>query len=249
LAREANDYAAKMVSDHPGRFGRYAILPLPDVDGTLKEIEYIYDTLKAEGVGAMSSYYFKGKDVWLGDPMFNPVWEELNRRKAVFFTHPTVPKCCEGANGGDLVPGFGNNILEYAADTSRVIGSILVNQIPTRFPNIRFQFSHSGGALPMLIARYNARGWVPQIQQFYYDSAQTSNSAAMSALKIVVGDSQILLGTDFPYNPSIWPGKDRTIGPMVAHVKGLDECGIFSAQELRAVGRENGLRLLPSLAS
>ncbi len=40
LARECNDYAARLMSDHPGRFGMFATVPMPDVDGTLREIAY-----------------------------------------------------------------------------------------------------------------------------------------------------------------------------------------------------------------
>src|SRR5205823_10030863 len=84
LARECNDYFAKVVADHPGRFGMFATLPLPDVDGTLKEIAYAFDTLKADGICFMSSY--EGK--YLGDPMFAPVMDEHNRRSPVTYTHP-----------------------------------------------------------------------------------------------------------------------------------------------------------------
>ena len=91
LARDCNDYAAKLMADHPGRFGLFAILPLPDVDGALKEIEYAYDTLKADGICFMTSYPYPGKyqgNKYLGDPLFAPVMEELNRRKAICYTHP-----------------------------------------------------------------------------------------------------------------------------------------------------------------
>ena len=96
LARACNDYGAKLVQDHPTRFGLFAAMPLPDVDATLKEIAYAYDTLKADGVGLLTSY----GDTWLGNPAFRPVMEELNRRKAVVHVHPTAANCCRNLDYG-----------------------------------------------------------------------------------------------------------------------------------------------------
>ena len=90
IARESNEYTKKLMSDHPGRFGLFAMLPLPHIDESLKEIAYSFDTLKADGVGMMTSY----GDKWLGYPQFAPIWEELNRRKATVYTHPTAANCC-----------------------------------------------------------------------------------------------------------------------------------------------------------
>src|SRR5436309_3168181 len=94
LARACNEYAAKLVQDHPTRFGFFAAMPLPDVDAALKEIAYAYDTLKADGVGLFTSY----NDTWLGNPAFRPVMEELHRRNAVVHVHPTAASCCRDLN-------------------------------------------------------------------------------------------------------------------------------------------------------
>src|ERR1019366_1430625 len=136
--RKSNDYGAQLVKDYPGRFGLFAALPLPDQDGSLREIEYAFDVLKADGIALMTDY----GDKWPGDPAFVPVFDELNRRKAIVFVHPTAPNCCTS-----LIPGTTGSWLEYLFDTARAITSFLVNGTFARFPDIRFIFCHSGGTM------------------------------------------------------------------------------------------------------
>jgi len=125
LARETNDFGARLMAEYPGRFGLFGTIPLPDVDGALKEIEYALDTLKADGICMMTDY--EGK--FLGDPAFAPVMEELNRRKAVVYTHPFRNACCR-----NLVPDVFEPTIELGTDTSRTIAS-LISAAPRRdFP-------------------------------------------------------------------------------------------------------------------
>lgn len=112
LARNCNEYQARMVADHKGRFGMFTTLPMPDPDNTLEEIAYGLDTLKAQGVGMMTSYGTK----YLGDPAFIPVMEELNRRKAVLFVHRLQPACCS-----NVLPNVPDVVVEYGTETSRTI--------------------------------------------------------------------------------------------------------------------------------
>ena len=236
LARECNEYAARLASDHAGRFGNFAILPWPNAEASLREIEYSLDTLKADGIGMLTNY----GDKWFGDPYFAPVFEELNRRKAVIYTHPTSANCCRNA-----LAGIPDTAIEYGTDTSRAIVRTVFSGASMKYPDIRIIFSHAGGTMPFLIerlvnlaktpqyAKLLPKGYAAEAAKFYYDTAQASNPAAMSALRKVVPVSQIVFGTDYPFRTSI------------EHVMGLKECGVFNAQEVRAIERENALKFLP----
>lgn len=235
LARECNDFAARMMSDHPGRFGLFAVLPLPDVEGALKEIEYAFDTLHADGVGILSSY----QGDYLGNPKFNPLMDELNRRKAVVYTHPLCAAC---ASQPALVDGQ-NRGVEFVIDTTRTILSVLVNGTVTRCPDIRFIWSHGGGTVPFITSRLNGaasklpNGLIYELQKFYYDTAQAFNPYTLPSFKKLVPVSHILFGTDFPLGG----------GSAAIVAKGLIENGGFSPAELRAIDRDNALSLLPRL--
>ena len=238
IARETNDWAAGLVRDYPGRFGLFASLPVPDIDASLREIAYSFDVLKADGICLMTSYGGK----YLGDAAFQPVMAELNRRKAVVFTHPVKANCCR-----NLVPDVTENTIELATDTARAVASLLVSGTVTRFPDIRFIFSHAGGTLPSLtgriIAQVNAspelirrlpNGPIVELGKLFYDTANASNPWALAPLLKLVSVSQILYGTDFPFR-----SPEETS-------KGLREIG-FSEAELLAIDRGNALRLLPRL--
>jgi predicted TIM-barrel fold metal-dependent hydrolase len=238
LAREANDYAATLARDHPGRFGMFAVIPLPDTAGSLREIEYALDVLKADGIALMTSYANR----WLGDPAFWPVLDELNRRRAVVYTHPLAPACCK-----NLVPGIPDPVIEYATDTTRTIASLLFSGTAARYPDIRWIFSHAGGTMPFLLSRFvrqeaslkDARDRLPhgvmhELKRFHYDLAQAHHAGALSAQLEIAPVSQLLFGTDFPF---------RTGADIVA---GLSKSG-FSRRELRAIERGNALELMPRL--
>jgi predicted TIM-barrel fold metal-dependent hydrolase len=229
LARECNDYGARLRADHPGRFGMFATLPLPDVDAALKEMEYALDTLQADGVCFMTSY--QGK--YLGDPKFAPVMEELNRRKAIAYTHPFRAECCQNLLPNGWVLG-----IELSTDTTRTIASVLFSGTVAKFPDIRFIWSHGGGSVPSLIGRLGGaakalpNGVLPELQKFYYDTAQFYTAPALAGLARMVPNSHIVFGTDYPF----------TQAEVVA--KGLREYG-FSASDLRAIERDNALALFP----
>jgi len=136
LTRQVNEYSAKLSRDYPGRFGFFAALSLPDVDGSLKEIEYAFDTLKADGVGLMTSY----GELPLGEKQFAPVFDELNRRKAIVFIHRTVNSCCMNLRDG--------NDKEFIIDDLRAVNSLLTGGTLARCPDIRFIHAHGDKTIP-----------------------------------------------------------------------------------------------------
>jgi 6-methylsalicylate decarboxylase len=239
LARACNDYGARLVQDHPTRFGLFAAMPLPDVDATLAEIAYAYDTLKADGIGLLTSY----GDVWLGNPMFRPVMDELNRRRAVVHVHPTAANCCRNL---DYAQGVSAGSMEYGTDTTRAIMGVAFSGDAAKFQDIRFIWSHAGGTVPFLAGRIDnasngakdrlPQGFVSEIKRFYYDTAGAANKGAIASLLQLVPASQILFGTDFP------PG-----GSTLETARTLSELGFFSPADLRAIERDNAVKLIPRL--
>ncbi|HLH75512.1 MAG TPA: amidohydrolase family protein [Candidatus Binataceae bacterium] len=216
LARECNEYGAKLGQDHPGRFGLFAATPLPDTQGSLREIEYAMDSLHADGVGLLTNY--DGKH--LGDRKFWPVYEELNRRKAVVYVHPTSLAGCMTP-----VPGTTIALIEFPTDTTRTITDLIYSGTLTRYPNIQFIFSHGGGSMPMLAHRIfgglegqhrlkpSDQGFPPELRRLHYDTASITNPPAMTALLKMVPASQVLFGSDYPWG---------LIGPTERQLVGLN---------------------------
>ncbi len=238
LARECNDFGAGVVETHPTSFGLFAAMPLPDVDATLREIEYAYDQIHADGIGFMTSY----EDTWLGDPAYRPVMEELDRRSAVVFVHPTAPLCCRGLT---YAAGIGPSSIEYGTDTTRAITGVVVNGFAHLFPNIRWIWSHGGGSLPFLAERIGGSrrneqmpdGFMAEVRKFYYDLAGATNRGVVASLLELVKADHIVFGTDFP------PG-----GTMAEYARSLRDLDIFDEADLRLIERDNAVRLLPRFA-
>ena len=198
--------------------------------------EYAFDTLKVDGAQLTTSY----DDKWPGDPLFDPVFEELNRRKAVVFIHPAAPACCRS-----LIPGLASPTLEFMFDVTRSIASLLYRGSFARFSDIRFIFTHDGGALPQLaerltrnaamikdVAARNPGGGMAELQRLHYDITTSTSRPALSALKAFVPVSQMLFGSDYPY-----------LTPPLT-IDGLDAYG-FAAADLAAINRANAAALLP----
>jgi 6-methylsalicylate decarboxylase len=235
--RECQDFAAKMHQDYPDRFAFFAPLSMMNVDVTLKEIEYAFDTIKANGVNLQSNY----GDKWLGDAMYTPILEELNRRKAVAYVHPLVAACC----GRLAMPTFGA-VIEVPHDTTRTVTSLLLTGAFKRHPDIKWLFSHAGGTIPMMAGRIAAfydmnpkfkeiipDGVMAELARLHYDTANATSAPAMTALLKLTSVSNVTYGTDYPYFPT-----DQN--------KDLQKLGL-SAADVSAIEHGNAVRLIPGL--
>lgn len=238
LARSINEEAAKLAADNRAGIGYFLALPMDDPDAALKEIEYGYDVLKAPGVGLYTSY----GTAWLGDKRFDPVFEELNRRKAVVYVHPNTANCCTR-----LIPEVADTVVEYGTDTTRAIASYVYRGAARRYPDVRMIWSHSGGTMPFLVERFdfidrnpNTKQQVPDgfrktAARFFYDIAQSTEAAPSRALKQVVPTDRLVFGSDFPFRTSL------------EHVQGLEAAKVYSADELKGIYAGNVGRFLPEL--
>ncbi|MFJ9097351.1 amidohydrolase family protein [Streptomyces sp. NPDC102405] len=205
LARQVNDYTAELTRDHPGRFGNFASLPLPDVDGSLEEIGFAFDELDADGVALLTHTH----GVYLGDRRLDPVFAELDRRGAVVFLHPTSPVCWEQSGLGRPRP-----MVEYIFDTARTVTDMVMAGVLTRHPGIQVIVPHCGGALPVLADRMNefmrlflpsdkapAQDAVQQLRGRYYDMAGTAFPRQAPTLLQLVDPDRVLFGSDYCWTP------------------------------------------------
>ena len=235
VARACNDYAAGLRKSHPGRFQFFAALPLPDVDAAIREAERALALDGCRGVGVLSNY----GGGYLGEPRFKPLFDWLDRRGAIVYAHPTDAPCCAG-----LVPGLATPLIEFPVDTARTIASLLWSGTLSAHPNIRFIFSHGGGALPMVAERVIAMGFVdpalaarvPEgapaaLSRLYVDTASVTGKPAMAALTAWLPADHILYGTDYPW------------GTLAASRAALGRAGLAPG-ELAAIESANAAALL-----
>ena len=211
-----------------------------DVESTLKEIAYVFDVLKADGVGLQTNY----GDKWAGDAAYKPIFEELNRRKALVYFHPLVATCC-----GRLSVGTFPAVIEVPHDTTRAVVSLLLSGSFARLRDIRWLFSHAGGTIPMLAGRINyfhrnarniadiaPNGIEAELKRLFYDTANATHPSSMAALLKLVPATQVVYGSDYPYVP------------MDVQVKALGEQGLDRAM-VQAIEHQNAERLIPRLGT
>lgn len=201
VARHVNDFGIAVAAAHPGRFGLFASLPLPDVDGAIAEIRRVRAESGVAGFSVMSNAH----GVYLGDPRYAPLWAELDRHEAVLFVHPTKPLNADAVALGRPLP-----MIEFPFDTARTVVDLIFAGVLLRHPRIRFVFTHSGGVLPLLMDRVElfrgralgigdgdpAESARIQLGKLWFDCAGTPMPTALSTLASVVGTDRLLFGTD-----------------------------------------------------
>ncbi|TDO30177.1 putative TIM-barrel fold metal-dependent hydrolase [Kribbella sp. VKM Ac-2527] len=243
MARYNNTYMAGLFRQYPKRFGGLAVLPMPDVAGSVAEIEYALDVLKLDGVVLLSAY----EGVYLGHPVFEPVMAALARRNAFVFLHPAA---IPADNKPELpVPDF---LYEFTFDTTRAVAQMIYGGTIARYPSIRFQLAHAGGTVPFLSYRLGLpeevafpgfetpTGIPAQIRGFYYDTALSPSRAAMASVLEVTGLNHIVFGSDWPFSELLFTGSGDP-QPQLSET--------FDPTQRRQIERGNALRELPRLAA
>ena len=242
LARACNDYAAGLHEQHPQRFGFFGVLPMPLTEDACAEAIYALEILKADGIVLLGST--DGK--FLGDPQFDELMAELDRRGATVFIHPNLP--ASSVQIGLPAPGF---LIEFLCDTTRAALNLILSGTVERYPRIRFILAHSGGFLPYvawrislanMMAPFHERapqGVLSYIKRFYYDTALSPSNYSLAALKELVPPSQILFGSDFPFAPA----------PLTAvQCETLDGSAMLDDEARRLICRTNAAALFPRFA-
>ncbi len=240
LARGCNEYAARMMSEHPGRFGAFAELPLPDVEAALGELAYALDTLRLNGVQLLSN--IAGR--YIGEVAFDPVLAELNRRKANVFLHPNDP------------PGAGyNDFVEFPHDVTRAVGSLTESGALERYPRIRYILAYGGGTIPFIAARVTVVGVdvfanvvktmmrflkrVRTMQRMSYDITASTDAFALMGLYKHAGAARLLMGSNYPWSPPAAFVRQK------AELRAFDALGSEGCQSIERI---NSLKLFPRLA-
>jgi len=244
LARRVNEYLADLARRRPDRFGALASLPLPDVEGSLTELEYALDVLELDGVSLMTN----AGGSYLGDRRFDPIFGELQRRGAVVFVHPTASP--------DPIAhtlGLPDALLDYPVDTSRAIAKLHYSNTFARTPDVKYLFSHAGGTIPFVAARFgiiDAMNVIPGAEErgpvadtlprLYWDTASAFSDPVLHLLRSVTGVHHVVFGSDYPY-----PRNEISIGGL----RQLERTAELDDDERRGVLGETAARLIPRLAA
>jgi predicted TIM-barrel fold metal-dependent hydrolase len=256
ITRKTNIYLAEMIKRHPDRYGGFASVPLPEIDGAFEELDYALDELHLDGVVLLSN----SNGLYLGDPELEDLFTELNRRRAVVFVHPDDPPFADMRKPDVPIP-----FIEWPFDTTRAVANMVYSGVLDRCPNIRFILSHGGGTVPYLawrisILEYRQRDRIKKLRSLYdlilrkqgpttgmkllknmyYDTTAVTAPSSLRTLKELLDPSHIVLGTDLGAAPKLMASL------ILRDLKSFDG---FDEEDLRTIARKGPLELFPRLAS
>jgi predicted TIM-barrel fold metal-dependent hydrolase len=238
IARDVNEFTAQLVRDHPGRFGFFATLTLPDVEGAIRAAAHALDDLGADGVVVLAN----SRGTYLGDPAFDPLMAELDRRGAIVFVHPEqLP--------GPAVPGIPPFIADFLLDTTRAGYNLVRHDVPRRFPNLKFILSHAGGFLPYASHRLGlsiveqtgrtAADVFDDLSSFYFDTALSATPATLPSLLAFAKPGHVLFGSDWPFASEAY---------VAYFAKGLDSYAGLDDHQRDQIDHASAAELFPRLA-
>ena len=248
LTTQVNEVTAELVKDRPDRFGMFATLPLPDVDGALTALAHAYDDLHTDGVVLLANH----RGTYLGDPLFDPVFAELDRRDALVLVHPA-------ALPGAAVPGLSAAVADFLLDTTRAAANLVLHQVPARYPNVRMILSHAGGFVPYAAHRIanligandlvtpreqldpglDQEAVLHGLRSFWFDTALSGSPTALPSLLAFARPDRVVFGSDWPFAPT------EAVGLFA---DGLDAYLDPATDMPTAIGRGNAEALIPRLA-
>jgi predicted TIM-barrel fold metal-dependent hydrolase len=246
LARRCNEFSAELIQRHPSRFGGFACVPLPDVEGSLRELAYALDVLKLDGVVLFSN----ARGIYLGDRRLAPLFEELQRRAAVVFIHPTA-----SPDTAFHQLGLPDSLLDFPVDTSRAIANLHYSNTFARTPDVKYIVSHAGGTIPYVATRFGIvdemavidgaeeRGTAADtLRRLYWDTALSWKDPILQMLRSVVGMGQVLYGSDFPYLRRDLAVRSRVELDSTAALADAERAGVLGTNALRLFPRLSALR-------
>jgi predicted TIM-barrel fold metal-dependent hydrolase len=242
LARSVNEEGTRQKAAHPERFGLFASLPLPDVDGALREIDFAFDQLNADGIVIESN----SAGIYPGDALFDPVFAELDRRGAVLFLHPTSPHCPHCAIREGALP---RPMLEFMFESTRAITNLVLSGTLEKYRNLKLIVPHAGATLPVLAERIaafasvfpdlhegTARSVPDTLAGLYYDVAGFPLPQLLPALRTLAPAQHLLYGSDWPFTP------EPLVGRLLTQ---LDSYVVKQGASLNGIWRRNAEALFP----
>ena len=254
LARQVNEEGARLARDNPGRFGLFASTPLPDVDGAVAEVRHAFDHLHADGVVLETNFH----GVYLGDERLEPLYAELNARRATVFIHPTSPHCpcCayeqQNQAAATMALGYPRPMLEFIFETTRTVTNMVLSGVLDRHPHINVIVPHAGAALPILAARVElllpmlsppGSPALPSLRaglrQLHFDLAGAPVPEMLSVLLQVADPGHIHYGSDWPFTPA------KVCEMLLA---AINDTPLLDNALKQKIMHDNAARLFPRLA-